>query len=156
MADKAMELSGFKEIDAMLQRLEQGPEIEALQRKALRAAGAVIKAELRAVTPVRETKGRGKRALPIGAMKAAIRSRVSVPADGSAPSVTVDFGKLTYLAHIVDIGHVDFKSGGRTHTPAHPFVRGADEASHDRAAAAYVETLRAGVREIMNGGKSGD
>lgn len=149
MADQAIELSGFKEIDDMFQRLEQGPETEALQRKALNAAGAVIAAELESVTPVKTIKTAGS-SLPQGALKAAIRRRTSIPSDGSAPSTTVNFGKLSYIAHIVDIGHVDFNSKGRTHTPAHPFIRGAEAASHDKAAAAYIETMRAGVEEIMN------
>jgi HK97 gp10 family phage protein len=141
------QLSGFKEIDAMFQRLEQGPETDALQRKALRAAGAIIATELQSVTPIREDGGKG---LAPGALKAAVRQRVSVPTDGSAPSAKVDFGKLTHIARLVDSGHINANSKVRTHTPAHPFVRAAEAASHAAAVEAYIETMKIGIAEILD------
>ena len=150
MADE-VKVVGLKEIEEAFLRLEQSPETAALERKALRAAGAVIFAELEAVTPVRTDPVYG-RSLPAGAAKAAIRRRVTVPKDGATPTVTVDFGKqLTWIMHIVDIGHIDAANGGRTHTPAHPFVDAAAAVSLPKAADVYIETMTAGINKILEG-----
>jgi hypothetical protein len=109
----------------------------------------VIAAELELATPVRVPPVYG-RALPEGALKGGVRKRVVLPKDGSAPEVDVDFGKLSYIAHAVDIGHVNANAQtGRSHTPAHPFIRAVEEATRAEAAEAYLSTARTLINQEL-------
>ena len=143
-------ISGFKEIEAQLLSLESGEVADKIQRDALRAAGNVIKPALIAATPLRKTTAYGK-ALPEGALKEAVRAVPRLGKDGEAPTETVDFGKLSYIANIVDQGHVNVRSKKRTHVPAYPFIREVEEATHAEAAEAYVAALQAGINKALEG-----
>lgn len=148
MADYDVKLSGFKELQQKLLSLESGEQIDAIERRALKAVGNVIAPALVAATPER-AKAYGK-SLPKGALKAAVRARTRLGKNGESSVETVDFGKLSYIAHAVDIGHVNANAKqGRKHTPAHPFVRGVEDATHDAATDAYLETLEAGIVEVL-------
>jgi hypothetical protein len=144
-------ISGFKEIEAQLLSLESGEVADKIQRDALRAVGAVIKPALIAATPLRKTKAYG-RELAEGALKAAVRATTRLGKDGAASTETVHFGKLSYIAHIVDHGHVNVNAKkGRKHTPAYPFIREVEEATRTEAAEAYLATLQAGVNKVLEG-----
>lgn len=150
MPDYDVKATGFKELSDKLLALASFETQDRIQRTALRAAGNVIAEELESVTPIRVTTAYGD-SLPEGALKEAIRVRVSVPKDGEAPSTTVDFGKLSYIAHIVDIGHLNANAkDGRRHTPAHPFIRAAEAASHEAAADAYLASMQEQIDEEMS------
>lgn len=150
MADVDVKASGFQELSERLFAIANGETADRIQRAALNAAGAVIAAGLESVTPVRVSPAYGK-ALPEGALKEAIRKRVVLPKDGTAPEVDVDFGKLTYIANIVDIGHVNANAKtGRSHTPAYPFIRSAEEATRAEAADAYLSTLQTLINEELD------
>jgi hypothetical protein len=151
MAEQAITLSGFKEIEAQFLALESGGKADEIQRAALKAVGDVIKPALVAATRVRKTKVYGK-SLPEGALKAAIRARTSLGKDGAAPMETVDFGKLSYIAYIVDHGHVNANAKeGRKHTPAYPFIRGVEDATRDEALEVYMATLQQGINKVLEG-----
>lgn len=143
-------ISGFNEIEAQLLSLESGEVADKIQRDALRAVGNVIKPALIAATPTRKTPAYGK-ALPEGALKDAVRAVSHLGKDGEAPTETVDFGKLSYIAHIVDHGHVNVRSKKRTHTPAYPFIRAVEETTRAEAAEVYVATLQAGINKVLQG-----
>lgn len=150
MADVDVKATGFQELSEKLLSLASGETADRIQRAALNAAGAVIVGTLRTVTPERTDEVYGK-SLPAGALKRAVRKRVRLPKDGQAPEVDVDFGKLTYIAHIVDIGHVNANAkGGVKHTPAYPFIRGAEDSSRADAADAYLATMQAEIDEEMS------
>jgi HK97 gp10 family phage protein len=145
--------TGFAEIEAALLSIADGEVADAIQREALKAAAAVIKPVLVAETPVR-TKVGGKDALPPGALKAAVRSRVSIPKDSKVASATVDFGKLTHIARFVDRGHANpTAKRGLRNTPAHPFVRETEAATRQEATEAYFVTLQAGITKALEGKK---
>jgi hypothetical protein len=150
MADVDVTATGFKEISEKLFSLANGETADRIQRAALNAAGTVIMEGLESVTPVRVSPVYGK-SLPEGALKEAIRKRVVLPKDGSAPEVNVDFGKLSYIANIVDIGHVNANAKtGRSHTPAHPFIRSAEESTRADAAEAYLSTAQSLISEELD------
>lgn len=148
MANWDVKATGFQELSDKLLSLSSGEEADRIQSDALRNAGNVIKNELIAATPLRKTTAYGQ-ALPEGALRDAIRLRIKLPKDGEAASATVDFGKLTFIAHIVDVGHVDAMSGGRTHTPAHPFIRAVEDASLEASTDAYLTTMQSEINEVI-------
>src|SRR5665213_6126 len=153
MADFDMKIEGFKEIEAQLLSLESGEKADEIQREALRAAGDVIKSALVTATPERTDKVYGK-SLPAGALKAAVRSTAKVGKDGTPGVETVNFGKLSYIAHIVDIGHINpTAKKGLKHTPAYPFIRGVEDATREEALEAYTTTVQAGIERVLAEGK---
>jgi HK97 gp10 family phage protein len=150
MADWDVKATGFKELSEKLLSLANGEAADRIQRSALNAAGTVIMEGLELVTPVRTSPVYGN-ALPEGALKEALRKRVIIPKDGEAPEVDVDFGNLSWIAHIVDIGHVNANAKtGRKHTPAHPFIRGAEESTRAEATDVYLSTLQAGIDKELS------
>jgi hypothetical protein len=153
MADFDMKIEGFKEIEAQLLSLESGEVIDQIQRDGLRAAGAVIKPALVEATPERTDPIYGK-SLPKGALKAAIRTRVQIGKDGEPSTEIVDFGKLSYIAHIVDVGHANpTAKKGMKHTPAYPFIREVEDATREEAIEAYTTTVQAGIDKVLSEGK---
>lgn len=153
MADYDVRIEGFKEIEAQLLSLESGEKADEIQREGLRAAGAVIKPVLITATPERTDKVYGK-SLPKGALKAAVRATAKVGRDGAPGVETVSFGKLSYIAHIVDHGHVNpTAEKGLKHTPARPFIRGVEDATREEALDAYVTTVQAGINKVLSEGK---
>lgn len=149
MAGWDVKAEGFADLSEKLFSLASGEEADRIQRAALRAAGNVIKDALIPATPTRKTTVYGK-SLPAGALKAAVRTRIKLPKDGEPASATVDFGKLTYIAHIVDVGHMDAMNGGRTHTPAYPFISAVEDSSLESAADAYLTTMQAEIDKVIN------
>lgn len=149
--------------DAVVANLEAlAAQLKNIERKALRAAAAVVKERLIEATPVRVSEEQGGNALAPGALKAAVRMRVNV-GDGTPenPSTTtVDFGKLSYVANFVDRGHrppharslsrAGLTSSGKN-TPAHPFVRAVEDSSAQTAQDAYTETLQAEIEKVLRG-----
>lgn len=154
MGDWEVRAEGFKELAEKLYSLQSGDTADRIQRRALLAAGRVMKTALTAATPVRQDKVYGK-SLPAGALKAAIRLSINLPKDGSAPYARVHFGKLSYIAHAVDIGHVNANAvkGGRLHTPAHPFIRVTGDAIKAEVADAYLTRLRLEVNKVLKNGR---
>lgn len=153
MADYDLKIEGFKEIEALFLSLESGEEADEIQREALRAAGNVIKPALITATPERTDKVYGK-SLPAGALKKAVRASARLGKDGAPGTETVSFGKLTYIAHIVDIGHANpTAKKGRKHTPAYPFIRAVEDATREEALEAYVSTVQAGINRVLAKGK---
>jgi HK97 gp10 family phage protein len=147
MADFDVKLTGFKELEQKLLSLESGEQADAIERRALRAVGAVIKPALEAATPVR---GNVYGPLPKGALKTSVRARTRLGKNGEPSVEIVDFGNLSFIAHVVDVGHVNANAKkGRKHTPAHPFIRSVEDATHEAAADAYLETLEAGIVEVL-------
>ena len=148
MPGNDVKISGFKEIEAALYTIESGEAIDRIQRSALRAAGNVIAPALEAATPIKTEPG----GLPDGALKAAVRMRTRLPKDGEAPAEIIDFGKHSWIAHIVDHGHINpTAKKGLKHTPAYPFVRDVEEATHAEAVEAYVSTMQAGINKVLEG-----
>lgn len=153
MAETNVTAQGFAEIEAALLSIADGEVADSIQRDALLAAVAVVKPALVVATPERPAVG-GRASLPPGALKRAIRTRVSIPKDGSAASATIDFGKLTHIARFVDGGHVNpTATRGLKHTPAKPFVRETEAATHDAAVEAYIATLQEGITAVLEGKK---
>lgn len=150
MPGNDLKISGFDEIEAALYSIESGETADRIQREALMAAGKVIMPALLAATPVKTVPG----GLPEGALKASVRARTHLSKDGEAPTETIDFGKHSWIAHIVDIGHVNpTATKGLKHTPAYPFIRDVEEATHAEAVEAYVSTLQAGINKALEGSK---
>lgn len=146
-------VEGFKELEEALLSISDGEKADAIQRTALRAVVEVIQPALVTATPVRVEKG-GKDSLAPGALKAAVRSSIRVPKDGSAATATVGFGGLDYVARFVEYGHVNPTANrGLKHTPAHPFVRPTEDATHEAALEAYTETLEAEIEAVLAGKK---
>lgn len=151
MSDYDVKITGFKEIEAALLSLESSEVIDQIQRESLRTAGNVIKAALIAATPTRVTTAYGDD-LPPDALKEAVRAVARLGKNGEASTETVDFGKLSYIAHMVDIGHVNptAKNPNKLkHTPAHPFIREVEDATREEALDAYVSTMQAGINEVL-------
>ena len=150
MADWDVKATGFKELSETLLSLANGETADRIQRSALSAAGDVILDGLESATPIRASTVYGK-SLPEGALRDALRKRISLPRDGTAAEVDVDFGKLSFIAHIVDIGHVNANAKtGRTHTPAYPFIRSTEDATRSEAADAYLSTMREGINRELS------
>lgn len=153
MADTDVKIEGFKELERALLSIADGEVADQIQRDALQAVVEVVQPELLAVTPERVDKG-GKDALPPGALKAAIRARIRVPKNGQGATATVDFGKLDYIAHFVDWGHVNpTAKRGLKHTPGTGFVRKTQDATAGAALEAYSTTLQAGIDAALQGSK---
>jgi hypothetical protein len=153
MPDYDMKIEGFREIEAQLLSLESGEVIDQIQREGLRAAGAVIKPALIEATPERTDKVYGK-SLPKGALKGAVRATAKVGKDGAPGVETVNFGKLSYIAHIVDVGHANPTARkGLKHTPARAFIRKVEDATREEAIDAYVTTVQAGINKVLSEGK---
>lgn len=153
MADYDMTITGFKEIEAQLLSIANGEKADEIQREGLRAAGDVIKPALVTATPERTDEVYGK-SLPAGALKEAVRASAKLGKDGAPGIETVHFGKLSYIAHIVDIGHVNpTAKKGLKHTPAYPFIREVEDATRQEATEAYIEAVQAGINKILAEGK---
>ncbi len=149
MASNDVKISGFKEIEAQFAALANPETMDGIERAALRAAGAVMKSALIAKTPMR-TDNVGPRDLPAGALKRAVRARTHMGKLGEPSSEVIDFGKLTYIAHFVDEGHINVRAKtGRTHTPAHPFVRNVEAATRTEATDAYYAAMKAGIEKAL-------
>jgi hypothetical protein len=155
MAEADVKIEGFKELERALLSIADGEVAYQIQRDALQAVVEIVQPELLAVTPERVEKG-GKDALPPGALKAAIRGRIRLPKNGEAATATVDFGKLDYIAHFVDWGHINptAKNPNKLkHTPGTGFVRKTQDATAAAALEAYSTTLQAGIDAALEGTK---
>jgi HK97 gp10 family phage protein len=156
-------VTGLKELDRKLGELGD-KQAKKIIRDALKAAGAVFEAAVRARAPVRSGSTSGT-ALPPGALKNDIDSVLGTTDDGgpALPAVIVRPGKYTRrAAEWVEYGHRQVHGGyskvlasgkrrgpGREvgAVPAHPFVRPAYEAAREEAAAVCCNELVFGVEK---------
>lgn len=130
----------------------------AIQKKALRAVANAIKPRLAEAAPVRVSPQQGGNSLPEGALRDAVRGTVRMGDGSEPPSAIVDFGKLSYIAHIVDVGHrapharalsrAGYKPTGKP-TPAHPFVRSVQDSSASLAQETFEAAMTAGITEAL-------
>lgn len=156
-------LKGFEQGEAGLQNLIDN--WEQIERRALKAVTAVLVPRLREAAPARVSTRQGGNSLPNGALKTACRGVVHVGKSGDDPSTArADFGKYTWIAHIVDRGHdapyeralkrANATSRAITHrpTPPHPFVRAVQDSTAAAAQTAFSEAMTKGMTEALNHG----
>lgn len=137
-------------------------DYDTIQRKALLAAGQAVAPRLIDATPKRSSDSRGGNSLPIYALKGAVRAHVAPDKETGKLQAVIDFGKLTWIAHIVDIGHnpphsvLAIKLGreitGKP-TQAHPFVRAVQDSQQKTAQAAYSAAMTEGITRALKGTK---
>ena len=135
--------------------------IEKIQRKALKAAAEAVAPRLAEAAPLRVSAKQGGNSLPEGALKESVRPHVVRDKDTGQLQAVVDFGKNTWIAHIVDIGHnpphsvIGLKLGqdvdSSKTTPAHPFIREVQDSERSNAQKAYEEAITAGMNEALQG-----
>lgn len=135
---------------------------DTIQRNALQAAADAVAPRLIDAAPRRVDEKRGGNSLPEYALKGAVRARVALDKITGKLQAVIDFGKLTWLAHIVDIGHnpphsvLAIKLGheitGKP-TPAHPFVRAVQDSQQKTAQAAYTAAMTEGMTRALKGMK---
>lgn len=131
-----------------------------IERKALRAVANAIKPRLAEAAPVRVSPQQGGNSLPEGALKAAVRGTVNMGDGSKPPTAIVDFGNLSYIAHMVDVGHRAPHARALTRaghaitgkpTPAHPFVRSVQDSSQQLAQETFQTAMQAGIEEALAG-----
>lgn len=130
-----------------------------IERNALRAVANAIKPRLAEATPVRGIALGGYGPLPEGALKSAVQGHVNMGDGTTPPTASVDFGKLSYIAHMVDVGHRApharaLSRAGHTPTgkptPAHPFVRSVQDSSAALAQQTFEDAMTKGINEALN------
>jgi HK97 gp10 family phage protein len=156
-------LTGVPQLLAKLEKARvqmTGPEM----KKAVRAGGNVIKAEMVSRAPVLDEKTAGSTSLDPGALKADIR--VSLPHDEDEIVALIGpSSKTAHVARWVEYGHrevhggsseivADGKSRGpgkaaANDVPEHPFLRPAFEASLTAAGEAITESLKKSFQEVL-------
>lgn len=131
-----------------------------IERQALRAVANAIKPRLAEAAPVRVSPQQGGNSLPEGALNAAVRGTVNMGDGNKPPTASVDFGKLSYIAHMVDVGHRAPHARALTRaghvitgkpTPAHPFVRSVQDSSQELAQTTFEEAMTAGIEAALEG-----
>lgn len=155
MADNGTK--GFDENIAKLERMADA--LPAIERNALQAAADAVAPRLIDATPVRVSEKQGGNSLADYELKAAVRPHVGFDRSRGKLQAIIDFGKLTWIAHIVDVGHnAPFsrlakklgRSTGRN-TPAHPFVRATQDAQLATARKAYQAAMTEGINAALRG-----
>jgi HK97 gp10 family phage protein len=143
-------ITGLDELNAKMESLQKG-SFEKAARKALRVAGKVVQTAIRERAPIRVDAHHSGTALPVGALAADINlGNVKHPDGTEAYQISIGAGKHTaHVARFVEYGHENAKGSG--HTPAHPFIRPAYEASEAAAATALVTTFMEEQEKVMNG-----
>jgi HK97 gp10 family phage protein len=150
----SMNVQGLAELDAKLQNL---PEeiVKKLFRKALRASGQVIQKEVQSRAPVKvEDSGPKSNSLPPGALKADIKTRVSVTPQKGTGSVNIGPGKNTaHVARWVEnghnlVGHKPNKKKTGKKTKPRPFMRPALDASGEKAVETFAKVLGDAISEL--------
>lgn len=158
------EMQGLKEEIARMNTLREqvsGP----IAKKAVRAAGIVVRDAMIERTPVNIEKNAGSNSLEPGAVKADIKVRF--PAQEQVLETTALIGpgaKTAHVARWVEYGHRDVHGGQskvgadgkvRGHgvaniedVPAHPFLRPAYEASIDAGHEAEAEVLQQELQKL--------
>lgn len=157
------QVTGLRELDEKLGELGD-KEAKRIINSALKAAGGVFEAAVRARAPVRGGGPSGS-ALPPGALRNDIGMHIGGTDDGGRPlpAVIVRPGRFTVrVANWVEYGHRQVRGGyskllvtgrrrGPGHeigaVPAHPFIRPAYEAAREEAAQVCCDTLAAGVEK---------
>ena len=151
-----LEVTGVVEAVAWLNELPKNIVTLGYLR-ALDAAGEVIQNELAIQTPVRkETRsvssakrtGRtaGEQFVTGGAMRAAIRRKVTIASDYSGGYVVVDHGRYSWIANILEhgrriVGHKPgLKDTGKT-VPPNPFIRRTAEITAQPAIDAFTASI---------------
>jgi HK97 gp10 family phage protein len=155
MADGySIKVDGLAELDAKLKLLPE--EIaKKLFRKALRESGRVIQKEVQSRAPVKvEDSGAKSNSLPPGALKADIKTRVSVSPEKGGGSVSIGPGKKTaHVARWVEnghniVGHKPNKKKSGKKTKARPFMRPALDASAQKAVETFAKVLGDAISEL--------
>jgi HK97 gp10 family phage protein len=157
------QVTGLRELDQKLGELGD-KEAKRIIHAALKEAGDVFEAAVRARAPVRAGGASGT-AAPPGALRNDIRSIVTRTEDGgqSLPAVIVYPGQFTRrIANWVEYGHRQVRGGyskimpggrrrGPGHetgaVPAHPFIRPAYEGVREQAVQVCCNALAAGVEK---------
>lgn len=147
--------------DEQVQGLENlASQFGAIERKALRAVANAIKPILQAKTPVRGLAEGAMGPLPEGALRNAVRGHVDMGDGTKPPAAVVDFGPLSYVAHMVDVGHRapharTLARAGRSitgkPTPAHPFVRSVQDSSASLAQSTFEDAMTEGITNALEG-----
>lgn len=133
----------------------KGETLKRAERKALTRVGQIVKAAIVERTPVQSGVPEGL--LAPGELAASIRASVHIANDegttvGDTSRVTIGPGtaKTRTVANWVENGHANPRAKkGLQHTPAHPFVRPAQDATEQQAIEAYAETMAAEVQKAM-------
>ena len=132
----------------------------AIERKALRAVANVIKPRLAEAAPVRVSEEQSGTSLPQGALRDAVQGHVNMGDGTNPPTATIDFGKLSHIAHMVDAGHraphaKAFTRAGHAvtgrPTPAHPFVRSVQDSSAELAQQTFETAMTEGITAALEG-----
>lgn len=157
------QVTGLHELDQKLAELGD-KAARKIVRDALKDAGAVFEAAVRARAPVRSGAASGT-ALPPGALQNDIVSILGTTDDGgpTLPAVIVRPGRYTRrAAEWVEYGHRQVKGGylkvlpsgkrrgpGREvgAVPAHPFIRPSYEAAREQAAQVCCTSLALGIEK---------
>jgi|ERR1035441_529188 hypothetical protein len=160
----SIEVSGIEEACAML---TAAPTLLAKNTfaRALSAAAVPVAAGLFEASPIMKD-GSVYHNPPPGALKAKVMTDVEIDAQGRGGFAQIGFGRLGYVARLVEWGHrmvtrsvfaANKKSGKmnayygpeRRPVPAHPFMRGVAVSTGEAAIAAFAdsaaESLKAGV-----------
>lgn len=159
-----MALAGLQELVARMNRLREqvnGP----IAKKAVRAAGNVIKEAMIERTPENIEKNAGSDSLDPGAVKADIKVRF--PAEQQVLETTALIGSGSKTAHVagwVEYGHRMVSGGqskvlasgklsgsgnaGAVDVPAHPFLRPAYEEAVEAAQQAEADVLAEELRKL--------
>lgn len=159
-----LEVTGIERLQGRFKLLQERMREDVL-RKAARAAGNVVKAEIEGLAPVLDRKAAKSTALDPGTLKASI-AVLGVKRDGDGVAVAT-VGPKDEVAHVVrwvEFGHRLVRGGyskvlpnGKTRGPgrevgtvrAHPFIRPAYENSSAEAAKAAGEVIASEIREAM-------
>jgi HK97 gp10 family phage protein len=156
MADNSysIKIEGLAELESKLQGLPE--EIaKKLFRRALRASGQVIQKEIQSRAPVKtEESGPRSNSLPPGALKADIKTRVTVTPEKGGGSASIGPSKKTaHVARWVEnghniVGHRPNKKKIGKKAKARPFIRPALDASAQKAVETFADVLGDAISEL--------
>ena len=150
------------ELQARLHSLASDARIAA-ERKALRAVGTLVQTAIVERAPQQSSTPHGE--LAPGELKADIKARVHIATDENAATdvsrVTIGpTSKTAYVANFVENGHANrprnkpSSRARKENTPAHPFIRPAQDATQQKAIDLYAEIMAAEIQKVMNGESS--
>lgn len=135
--------------------------LDSIQRKAMKAAANAVAPRLVEATPLRVSPKQGGNSLKEGELKESVRTHVEKDKETGKLCAVVDFGKHTWIAHLVDVGHnapyskVGIQLGQQIDsaksTPAYPFIREVQDSERTTAQEAYEAAMTEGMNESLQG-----
>jgi hypothetical protein len=166
MPDIELKVTGLTEAVNMLESMPKNIVVLGFAR-GLEAAGQVLQAELYNQTPVRTEvrsaasaarTGRtaGEKIFTGGELRAALRRKVTIDANYRGGYVTIDHGRMGWLANIIEYGHriVGHKPGLKDtgkFVPPNPMYRRTAEIAAEPAIEAFVKEINEVINEAQTG-----